>query len=157
MSIGRPRTYGAGDGAPDLGTLAGAHAAGLEGFSGMVPVGSPLAHDPDAGRVDHLGDDLLEPAGPTGGDDLRPFVGVVTRAMLGGVRTAPVYDGMRQGEAFDGAHLELRGRTSVVVLRPHEEAQATQEAGLPSLRVVPVSDPLGRMCANAAAASGGAK
>jgi hypothetical protein len=154
MSIGRPRTYGVGDVAPDLGTLAGAHAVGADGFSGMVPAGSPLAHDPDAGRVDHLGDLEVHTA-PTPSSDLNPIPGVVTRAMLGGIRTAPVYDGMMFAPDYDGAHMELRGRTSVVVLRPFEESAPMQDAGLPSLRVVPVSDPLGRMCANAAAAAGG--
>lgn len=131
--------------------LAALHAAGMDGASGMVAPGHVLT-DPDAGgRVDMLGHDLVQ-TDPQHASDLAPIPGVVTRPMLGGVRTAHFPRLLNDAPAFDGSHIELTNRVSVAVLAPVE--QLTPEAGdaLPSLRVPPVSDPYGRMCANAQAA-----
>ena len=130
--------------------LAALHGAGMDGGSGMVAPAAVLT-DPDAGgRVDMLGHDLVH-TDPQHASDLAPIPGVVTRPMLGGVRTAHFTRLLNDPPAFDGSHVELVNRVSVAVLAPVEQLTPAPVDALPSLRVVPVSDPYGRMCANAAA------
>lgn len=151
MSIGRGRAYG------ELvnqelnpATVAGAHATGRDGFSGMVRPGSAFTN-PDAGISQDIGHHEVL-GSPQGGSDLAPIPGVVSRPLFGGVRTSPAYETLRDGVAFDGSHVTLANRhRSVVVLDPVEEMLAAPADQFPSLRVPPVSDPLGRVCANAQA------
>lgn len=151
MSIGHGRRYGDGENmAPNVGTVAGAHFVGREGFSGMVPA-SVAFTDPSAGITNELGRELVQTS-PQGGGDLAKIVGVVTRPLFGGVRTAPAYDTLRQGTPYDGSHVTLANRhRSVVILEASEESLPALPDQFPSLRVPPVSDPLGRICANVSA------
>lgn len=153
LSRGRAPGSGviAGSGVPN--TLAENHARGLDGFSGMVPVGSPVTTDPDqGGRYDDTGrHEVLTNPQPV--SDLTPIPGVVTRPMLGGVRTAHHANLLQDAPAFDGSHVTLANRVSVMVLKPTEVISDDPEPQLPSLRVPPVSDPYGRMCTNAHAAA----
>lgn len=157
MSLGRGRPPAAAVGVADNpATLAGAHARGADGFSGMVPGSNPITTDPSAGISDDLGRHLVITE-PQHGSDLAPIPGVVDRPLFGGVRTSPAYGTLRDGPGFDGGHVVLRNRRSVTVLHPTEELGPVPSPALPSQRVAPISDPLGRACANAAAIAGGAR
>lgn len=135
----------------DTGSLTGNRAAALEGFSGMVPAGQDFTTDPDSGgRTDELGGQQVA-THPQAGSDLAPLFAVEDRPMLGGLRIAPHSELMRDAPAFDGSRTELRNRVSVMVLTPSEVIPADVEDVLPSLRVPPISDPLGRLCANSRA------
>jgi hypothetical protein len=151
MSIGHGRRYGdEANMAPAPGNLAGEHASGGLGFSGMVPAGVAFT-DPSAGITNELGRELVQ-TNPQHGSDLAKIPDMETRPMLGGVRSAPAYDTLREGVAFDGSHVTLANRhRSVVVLAVTEQMLPADPDQFPSLRVPPVSDPLGRICANAQA------
>jgi len=150
MSTGRGRMYGDVNVTPNVGTVAGSHFTGAEGFSGMVPAGVAFT-DPSAGITNELGRELVQTS-PQGGSDLAKIPGVVTRPMLGGLRSAPAYGTLRDGTPYDGSHVTLANRhRSVVILSPVEEPLPAAPDQFPSLRVPPVSDPLGRICANVAA------
>lgn len=148
MSIGRGRMYGdPANMAPAPGTVAGQHATGGLGFSGMVPAGVAFT-DPSAGITNELGRELVQ-TNPQAGSDLAPIPGVVTRPMFGGLRSAPAYGTLRDGTPYDGSHVTLANRhRSVVILSPVEEPLPAGQDQFPSLRVPPISDPLGRVCAN---------
>jgi hypothetical protein len=147
MSIGHGRRYGDADVSSSTGTLAGSHAVGADGFSGEVPAAVAFT-DPSAGITNELGRQLVDTQ-PQGGSDLAKIPGVVTRPMFGGVRSAPAYGTLRDGVPFDGSHVTLANRhRSVVILSPSEEPLPAGIDQFPSLRVPPVSDPLGRVCAN---------
>ena len=147
MSIGHGRRFGDVDVSPNAGTVAGAHFTGGEGFSGMVPAAVAFT-DPSAGITNELGHQLVQTS-PQGGADLAKIVGIVSRPLFGGVRTAPAYDTLRAGTPYDGSHVTLANRhRSVVVLEAVEESTPALPDQFPSLRVPPVSDPLGRICAN---------
>ena len=154
MSIGRGRQYAdPANMAPVPDTLAGAHADGALGFSGMVPDAVAFT-DPSAGISNELGRQYVRTS-PQHGFDLAPIPGVESRPMFGGVRSAPAYGTLRDGTAFDGSHVTLANRhRSVVILAPVEQYSPELAAQFPSLRVPPVSDPLGRLCANAQAQAG---
>jgi hypothetical protein len=141
--------------------LASRHAVGADAGSGQVAADAPIRHtDPDAGgRADDLGrHEVL--TSPQGGADLAPIVGPTTRTMLGGVRTAGHSELLRDAPPFMGGHVQLAGRgvgqvvIEVGAANPGVTVSPDPAPQLPSLRVPPVSDPLGRMCANAAAAKG---
>lgn len=139
---------------PNPATLAGSHAAGGEGSSGMVGTGVAFTN-PATDISDDIGHRVVD-THPQGGTDLAPIPGVVTRGLFGGVRSAPAYETLREGTPFDGSHVELANRhRSVVILAPVEMMSPAVPDQLPSLRVPPISDPLGRMCANAQAVAGG--
>ena len=144
--------------APDApGTLATNHEHGLDAGSGMVPAGTPFTTDPNqGGRVDDLGLHVVV-TNPQGVTDLAPIRGVDTRPMVGGLRTAHHTGLLHDPVPYDGRHVELVNRVSVVVLAPHEQMMPAPADTLPSLRVPQPSDPYGRACANAAAAARGAK
>lgn len=151
MSIGHGRQYSdPANMAPVAGTLAGEHVTGGLGFVGMVPA-SVAFTDPSAGISQDLGHELVSTS-PQSGADLAPIPGVVTRPMFGGLRSSPAYGTLRDGVPFDGSHVTLANRhRSVVILSPVEQYSPEIPAQFPSLRVPPVSDPLGRVCANAQA------
>ena len=135
----------------ELGSLAGNRAAALEGFSGMVPAGQELTTDTDAGgRTDELGGDVVQ-TNPQPGSSFAPLFAVEDRPMLGGLRHAPHAELLRDAPALDGSRTELRNRVSVMVLAPHEMIPPDVADEVPSLRVPPISDPLGRVCANSRA------
>ena len=135
----------------DTGSLAGNRAAALEGFSGMVPAGQEFTTDPNAGgRMDELGGGVVQ-TNPQPGSAFAPLFAVEDRPMLGGLRSAPHYELLRDAPAFDGSRTELRNRVSVMVLTPSEMIPPDVADELPSLRVPPISDPLGRVCANSRA------
>ena len=107
--------------------------------------------DPSAGISQDLGRQLVG-TNPQSGADLAPIPGVESRPMFGGLRSSPAYGTLREGVAFDGSHVTLANRhRSVVVLAPAEQMLPAIPDQFPSLRVPPVSDPLGRVCANAQA------
>lgn len=137
-------------------TLHDARTTGGDGFSGMVPASSPVLTDPDSGgRRDELGRRPIQST-PQPVSDLTPIGGVVTREMVGGVRTAGHRELLRDEPGFTGGHLVLVNRRSVIVLDPWEQMESAPGDVLPSLRVPPPSDPYGRACNNAQAAMKGA-
>lgn len=141
-----------GDLAPD--TLAGELAVGHDGGSGMVPAAGPIHTDPDSGgRTDELVWRRPVITNPQPVSDLLPIPGVETRPMYGGVRVAHHTGLLHDGAPFDGSHVELVNRVSVVILDATEQMEPTPGDTLPSLRVPPPSDPYGRMCINAKASA----
>lgn len=139
-------------GAP--GTLVGRREVGGDGGSGMVSAFSPGPRtDPDAGVSQVLGHQPVL-TDPQPAWDLLPIPGVADRPLFAGVRTSPAYDSLRDPAPFDGSRTEIRGRAAMVVLGPVELMLPEARPAVPSLRTPPGSDPLGRMCANAAIASG---
>lgn len=132
-------------------TLAGAHEHGRDGFSGMVPADTPgPLTDPSRGITDELGHQVVITEAQ-GGTDLAPIPGVVDRPLFGGLRTAPAYGTLQTGPAYDGSHVQVKGRAALVVLTPAEMMTPEVPAPVPSMRIPPPDDPLGRACANAAA------
>lgn len=131
-------------------TLAGAHEHGRDGFSGMVPASTPgPLTDPDRGISEQLAHQVVVTEAQ-GGADLAPIPGRVDRPLYGGLRAAPAYGTLQTRPAFDGSHVQIKGRAALVILTAPELMSPEAPPALPSMRVPPPDDPLGRACANAA-------
>lgn len=133
--------------------------ATVEHYPTVTPpdtTGHPPLSSVDAGRHDLLGHVPVY-TNAQDGSDLHPYQGVVDRPLFGGVRTAPTTGQFVDGPDFDGQHDVMhRAARRTIVLRSDEAYPADPHEVIPSLRVPPVADPLGRMCANIAARNGGA-